>query len=127
MTDVDPLCPSAMAKPGATLIGISSGPGALGYVTPPVVVDEEFLSAAGQHSERGFRFANRCAEGSCHNWGENRCQLIHQILTSRPGDPPDQLPACGIRSSCRWFAQAGREACRVCPAVRSPRPTKEER
>jgi hypothetical protein len=121
MTDGDPLCPSAIGKPGAKLIGISNGPGALGYVTPPLTVDEHFLAAAGAHPEQSFRFANRCHKSGCHNWGEDRCELIHQILSSRPAeDPPNQLPVCGIRSSCRWFAQAGGDACRVCPAVLNP-------
>jgi hypothetical protein len=97
VTDVDPLCPSALGQPGATLIGISSGRGALGYVTPPVVVDEDFLAAAGEHPEQGFRFANRCAGDRCHNWGEDRCQLIHPILASRPGDPPVSFrPAASV-------------------------------
>jgi len=30
------------------------------------------------------------------------------------------LPVCGIRADCRWFAQAGAAACRVCPIVRTP-------
>ncbi|HEV2374534.1 MAG TPA: hypothetical protein VGS19_20525 [Streptosporangiaceae bacterium] len=119
--DDPPLCPSARGKPGATLIGISAGPGALGYVTPAVTVDEQFLAAAGDNPEERFRFASRCHESGCHNWGEDRCQLIHQIMSRHPTDEePGDLPACGIRSSCRWFAQAGREACRVCPVVRNP-------
>jgi hypothetical protein len=28
-----------------------------------------------------------------------------------------ELPRCAIRSSCRWFAQRGAEACAVCPLV----------
>jgi hypothetical protein len=30
-----------------------------------------------------------------------------------------ELPACGIRERCRWFAQEGSAACAVCPLVRT--------
>jgi hypothetical protein len=90
-------------------------------VTPAVTVGEEFLRAAGDDPEQHFRFASPCQQSGCHNWGDSRCQLIHQILRSRPGDDPAApLPVCGIRSSCRWFAQTGRAACQACPIVRNP-------
>ena len=114
------LCPSARAKPGTVLVGIAAGPGALGYVTPPVRVDDEFLAAAGDTPERRFRFAGPCVKGDCHNWGEDRCQLIHQILRTRPVDATTELVPCPIRATCRWFAQTGREACAACPEVRNP-------
>jgi hypothetical protein len=28
-----------------------------------------------------------------------------------------RLPACGIRRTCRWFAQRGAAACGVCPLI----------
>lgn len=127
MTGDDPLCPSAIGQPGAKLIGISDGPGVLGYLTPAVPVDEEFLAAAGDHPEQRFRFAGPCQRSGCHNWGEGRCELIVQILI-RPGDdPPGRQPACGIRSSCQWFAQAGRAACQACPGVLNPGPSSARR
>jgi hypothetical protein len=47
--------------------------------------------------------------------------LIYQILDSPAavritlGSKP--LPACVIRSSCRWFAQVGARSCAICPHV----------
>src|SRR3954451_4095168 len=108
MDNPDLLCPSARGRAGTTLVGIVVGPDALGYVTPPVTVDEEFLAAAGDTPERRFRFATPCMQGACHNWGEERCQLIHQILRTRPDDTAGDLRPCPIRATCRWFAQAGR-------------------
>ena len=34
-----------------------------------------------------------------------------------PKEGIETLPPCGIRPTCRWFLQAGADACRVCPYV----------
>jgi len=115
------LCPSAPAMVGATLVAISIDRGTLGYVTPPVTVDRQFLAAAGEVPERNFRFAAPCLKGGCHNWGDRGCELIHRVLdTHADAGAHGPLPVCGIRADCRWFAQAGAAACRVCPIIRNP-------
>jgi hypothetical protein len=122
-SDRDRMCPSVTGSVGAQLIAISIGQRSLGYVTPPVLVDDEFVAAAGEAPEKRFRFAATCVKSGCSNWTEGSCQVIRRALSA--DSPVDDaaagpLPVCGIRATCQWFAQAGGEACRVCPGVRNP-------
>ncbi|TFV86281.1 hypothetical protein [Blastococcus sp. CT_GayMR16] len=95
--------------------------GELAYLRPPPPIDDEFVARAeeGRLPEARFRFAEPCVEQGCANWTEaGRCSVADRVVASQDdGDPGDRLPACGIRGSCRWFAQVGREACRGCPFV----------
>jgi hypothetical protein len=117
-------CPSARCEEGATLLGIVGADGVVGYITPELEVDFEFCREVRKRGrpEARFRFAQPCAEGRCTQWVGDRCGLIELVLqsptkpstaeTSLPG-----LPPCVIRSTCRWFAQEGGQACLVCPSV----------
>lgn len=104
------------------MLGVVGASGLVGYVNPPLHVDESFLdivyAEAQPPPERRFRFANTCVEERCAQWTEGRCGAIDIALSAVP--PSEQgsgLPACGIRASCRWFGQSGRAACEVCPLV----------
>jgi hypothetical protein len=117
------LCPSARCEPGATLLGVVNADGSVGYLTPAVRIDEEFVARArkGRPPERRFRFAAPCVESGCRQWTGSRCGVIDGILASpvEPAEPAahDGLPHCAIRSACRWFHQSGPEACAACPLV----------
>jgi hypothetical protein len=117
------LCPSARCVEGAVLLGIVGTSGKVGYVRPQVRVDAEFVEKArrGRTPEKRFRFAEPCVEGRCRHWTGARCGVIDTVLGhQREGSLPSQerpLPACSIRPSCRWFAQAGAQACSACPFV----------
>lgn len=118
------LCPSALCEEGAILVGIVGTNGHVGYVTPRIAVDEEFVRKArtGRPPEARFRFAQPCIEKHCTQWTGSRCGLIDQPLDSPEASgttewPNGTLPECSIRSSCRWFSQAGPRACAVCPLV----------
>jgi hypothetical protein len=128
-------CPSGRCEEGATLLGIVGPDGILGYVAPPMTIDADFVSRArrGRTPESRFRFAEPCAEGRCAQWTGDRCGLIDELLESPGGSaaarerPTDRLPRCGIRGSCRWFAQRAADACRICPlVVRTPREPGEQ-
>jgi hypothetical protein len=57
-------------------------------------------------------------EHRCMQWAGNRCGLIDRVVEHfGPGADEDPLPKCGIRSTCRRFAQQGRAACESCPEV----------
>jgi hypothetical protein len=111
-------CPSGRCRTGAVLIGVRTIDG-LGYVTPPLPVDSEFIervAETGGAPEQRFRFSEPCIEHGCRQWTGDACGLIDKLLeTSAP--PAPELPACGIRSRCRWFAQVGARACAICPLV----------
>jgi hypothetical protein len=117
-------CPSGRCREGAVLIGIVGEDGRLGYVTPALPVDADFVSRAkaGRTPESRFRFGEPCAEHRCAQWAGDRCGLIEELLDSPRAAATDEqaatsLPKCGIRSSCRWFRERGADACGICPLV----------
>jgi hypothetical protein len=132
-------CPSNRCKPGSDLIGIRQDDGTVAILPTPLAVDQHFVDLAGQSSgapEERFRFTNKCVESGCGQWTGSRCGVIDNVLqllvgvpavgdigppaaTTQPSpkDNTEILPPCGIRPSCRWFLQAGADACRVCPYV----------
>ena len=115
-------CPSARCEPGATLLGVVEADGTVGYITPRLTVDEAFVEQAsrGRAPEKRFRFAGACVESGCAQWTGSRCGVIDRVLEGGlldDGANAQGLPHCSIRSSCRWFAQSGAEACGVCPLV----------
>jgi hypothetical protein len=87
-----------------------------------MTVDEDFVAVArrGRSPEKRFRFAAPCVEDRCVQWTGSRCGVIDTVLTA-DGLPEARGTAgrsrCPIRSSCRWFAQSGLDACAVCPVV----------
>ncbi len=114
-------CPSSVAKPGATLLGMVNDNGILGYIETAVEIDESFIEQAGEGAalERSFRFSSKCATTSCRQWQEGKCGVIEKVMNMNPdwhlSNP--QLPSCSIRSTCRWFSQEGARACSYCPYI----------
>jgi hypothetical protein len=118
-------CPSGRCREGSVLVGVVGPDGRLGYVSPALPIDAEFVEQAqsGRTPESRFRFGEPCAEGSCAQWAGDRCGLIDELAassrataaTSEPRSAP--LPRCGIRPTCRWFRQRGPDACAICPLV----------
>jgi hypothetical protein len=121
LADTDPpLCPSAPCDPGAKLIGIVGPEATVGYLQPPLTVDEHFVESASKdgRAEQRFRFASPCITDGCQYWDGERCGVADGALELRSTTAkPARLPRCGIRPRCRWFAQNGRAACEVCPLV----------
>lgn len=105
------------------LLGVVGEGGRLAYVTPQLIVDGEVAALAREAGvpEARMRFAQPCVEAKCGHWGGDRCLVIGKMLEfqeqGRLAREGDDLPACSIRSVCRWFAQQGPKACSVCPFV----------
>lgn len=124
-------CPSSPAAPGAVLLGIAGPSGRIGYLTPPIRVDESLLEdlRADGPPEQRMRFADRCQTSACIHWSGSACSLVDRVIQSAEAavdetpdaDGDDALPMCSIRASCRWFAQRSRAACAVCPLVLTDR------
>lgn len=118
-------CPSGRCREGAHLIGIVRSDGTVGYLGGPVEVDADWVAIAqqGRAPETRFRFSEPCAQGACRHWAGDACSLVHQVLELDIEPSDDRaLPRCGIRRTCVWFAQRGRDACVVCPQVIHTRP-----
>ncbi|MEU7020426.1 hypothetical protein ABZ990_07170 [Streptomyces sp. NPDC046203] len=101
---------------------------------PPLPVTAAFAERAAapgmRPPEARFRFAGPCVESACRQWAEGRCSVGDEVAgrgrakratqgshgshgdSGAPAPPP-----CAIRSTCRWWAQGGADACRICPGV----------
>jgi hypothetical protein len=112
------LCPSAPAQVGAVLLTVVGSDGAPAYIPNRLQVTEEFLAEADPATvEARFRFASPCRHSACAHWSQGACSIPPKLQELVTVDEPAQLPRCSIRRDCRWYAQAGFEACRRCPLV----------
>ncbi len=115
----DALCPSAPAAPGAELVGVIEPGGRVVNLPTPLAIDENFVESARGAAplEARFRFSSACAEGRCGYWAGTQCGLIDRLTQSIAAEAAEGLPACAIRSRCRWWQQRGRDACAICSYV----------
>jgi hypothetical protein len=114
------LCPSSVCIEGSALLGIVNAAGAVDILPEPIPIDETFVTEAhkGRKPESRFRFTNTCVQKECHQWSGGACGVINrvqQFITIE--EQLQQLPACGIRSRCRWYLQTGAPACSACKYV----------
>jgi hypothetical protein len=120
---IDPpniLCPSAFMKEGVVLLGVVMADGRVAFAANRLVTNSEFVANAreGRAPEKRFRFADACAQAGCVQWTGKRCGVIDNVLAELPTTSlQSQLPQCSIRPQCRWYFQAGAEACHACPVV----------
>ena len=116
-------CPSAQASAeGARVFGVMTGTPddhRVGYLTETLPISEKLIALAGPAKPTQiFRIAAPCAgaSGGCKHFKRNACSLAERIVAGAPL-VVNALPACQIRSTCRWFRQEGKEACFRCPQV----------
>ncbi len=120
-------CPSAPAEPGAGLLGVLGPDGRIANLRLLMQVDEEFLQAARAKGapESRMRFTSPCQTKRCSQWTGHSCGVIERVMSAlqdrgmaEAGLAPQQgLQPCTIRATCRWYAQAGPEACAACALV----------
>ncbi len=63
-----------------------------------------------------FRIASTCIENGCEHFDGTNCRLTSRIIDELPV-VTEQIPACPIRSTCRWWYQEGAAACQRCQQV----------
>lgn len=115
------LCPSAPLYEGSKLLGIVNEAGEVNLLTEPLPLTQAFTDSATQSEvlpEARFRFVNKCVKSGCGHWDGHSCGVIQHTLRHNADRLQDTLPECGIRPQCRWYAQEGENACRICPLVR---------
>lgn len=113
-------CPSARCEPNTKLIGIVNPAGTVDILAHPFPVTHEFVEESLQvgQSEKRFRFANTCAQSGCNQWSSGSCGVIKKVMEALNTKSQDEdLPACGVRKTCRWYFQEGKKACQVCPLI----------
>lgn len=105
---------------GARIIGAISGSSEapiIAFLKPGVGIDLGIASRLGQlAATQVFRFAATCEEGRCAHFDGGKCKLANRIVGQLP-DVVDVLPACQIRTTCRWYQEQGPSACRKCPQI----------
>jgi hypothetical protein len=96
------VCPSAPLETATHLIGLVRPDGRIAFISPPLVVTDEVVAA---------------------QWTGGRCSVADVVadelapVVAAEGRDAGPLRSCGLRRSCRWFAQRGAAACRACPLV----------
>ncbi|MFE7409874.1 hypothetical protein [Streptomyces laurentii] len=121
-------CPSSSCTAGHLLLGIVRPDGTVAALHPPLPVSTAFADRAAapglRPPEARFRFAGPCVESACRQWAEGRCTLGDEVAdrgraerAERAGADASAPPPCAIRPTCRWWAQGGADACRICPGV----------
>jgi hypothetical protein len=116
-------CPSVTSEAkDPIIIGFIGANGVVANIPTPIPLTQEMQNDIGTQAERVFRLAGACLESKCSNWENQACGLIgrmRQVLDRLQIaiEPMDKVQPCGIRRTCRWWQQAGPDACRVCPHV----------
>ena len=115
------LCPSSQPDgDAAVVLGVvdhSVAPPEVQYVDQALPVTDELLAlAAPLRPTEVFRFAAPCQEQRCSHWNGRDCTLVERIVELIPAATL-ALPRCRVRGECRWYHQAGGDACRRCPRV----------
>ncbi|MFD5463087.1 hypothetical protein ACFWIQ_09720 [Kitasatospora sp. NPDC127059] len=118
-------CPSSSCAPGHLLLGIVRPDGSVAALHPPLPVSTEFAERAAapglRPPEARFRFAGPCVGSACRQWAEDRCSLGDTVSelgrAERAAGGEFAPPPCAVRPTCRWWAQGGADACRVCPRI----------
>ncbi len=113
-------CPSAPPEEGAALFGIVQELGRIAYISPAIPVSTTLLRALHSHQveiENRFRFTGPCMGERCEQWRSDRCSLVDAVVADTAAPEKPELAQCGIRATCRWFAQHRQAACAGCPSV----------
>jgi hypothetical protein len=116
-----PLCPSSQVDTeNAVIFGIVEGTlhePKVAYLKEPQGINEPILELSGSvKPTEMFRIADSCQEKACKHYDGSKCQLAVRIV-EQLNPVVESLPACQIRSNCRWWKQEGKEACFRCPQV----------
>lgn len=111
-------CPSSKCKTGSQLLGVRQDDGTVAILPEPIQIDEHFIALANNgdsNATQHFRFTNKCVESGCSQWNGKACGVIENLVTHLDALPVrSELPACAIRTNCRWYQQQGANACKVC-------------
>jgi hypothetical protein len=115
------MCPSADSQmPNSVIFGIVVGTAAaphLVHLDRAIPVPPELLAlAAPVQPTEIFRVAATCSEGACTHFDGANCRLTQRIVAELP-TVTEQIPACAIRSTCRWWHQEGKPACLRCQQI----------
>jgi hypothetical protein len=115
------MCPSAGTEmAGSVIFGVVAGtptqPQVIHLPTVKAIPAELLALDSPVEPTEIFRIAAACIENNCVHFDGSNCRLTQRIVEGLPA-VSDTLPACAIRSNCRWWHQEGKAACLRCQQV----------
>jgi hypothetical protein len=115
------LCPSSQPNlDNVVVFGVVEGTveePRVAYLEQVQPLNEELQpSSSSVKATEMMRLASSCYEKGCVHFDGSDCRLAQRIVEQLP-TVTETLPACQIRSSCRWWQQEGKSACLRCPQV----------
>jgi hypothetical protein len=115
-------CPSAPLANASSVLGAITANGTVAYISPSIPLSKSLIDAlrvAGVHIENRIRFTGPCMGSQCVQWSGRGCGLVDAIVSQPIVDSAARavLPHCGIRATCRWYAQHKSAACEQCSMV----------
>jgi hypothetical protein len=115
------LCPSSQPNlDNVVVFGVVEGTieePRVAYLEKTQPLNKELqLSSSPVKATEMMRLASSCHEKGCVHFDGSDCRLAQRIVEQLP-TVTETLPACQIRSSCRWWQQEGKSACLRCPQV----------
>jgi hypothetical protein len=115
------LCPSSQPNlEDVVVFGVVEGTveePRIAYLEKAQALNEELQpSSSPVKATEMMRLASSCHEKGCVHFDGSDCRLAQRIVEQLP-TVTETLPACQIRSSCRWWQQEGKSACLRCPQV----------
>ncbi|MFF4977393.1 hypothetical protein [Streptomyces sp. NPDC001083] len=121
-------CPSGAAHaPESLVLGVRSGlDGEVTYLAeavPAAAVLDQIPEDI--EPRRILRFASHCVAG-CANRRGGDCTLVERVVAAYPAPGGGAVPRCHLRAGCQWWAQAGVDGCRRCPALATRHHTDDE-
>jgi hypothetical protein len=115
------MCPSAEPEMDGSVIfgmvvGTATAPKLLHFDRVKQIPPELLALESPVKPTEIFRIAATCIENGCEHFDGTNCRLTSRIIDELPAVTV-QIPACPIRSTCRWWHQEGVSACQRCQQV----------
>jgi hypothetical protein len=115
------MCPSAEPEMEGSVIfgmvvGTATAPKLLHFDRVKQIPPELLALESPVRVTEIFRIAATCIEHGCEHFDGKNCRLTSRIIDELP-TVTDQIPACPIRATCRWWHQEGGSACQRCQQV----------
>lgn len=110
-------CPSAAVDDHARLFGVVDDDQRVQFLGAPIPLESQLVEALARDDQtaRRLRFTAPCAQGACAQWRDGGCGVARRVAAA----VTTELPSCGLRDTCRWWAQEGTAACAACVWVRT--------
>ncbi len=109
-------CPSAPFKVGHSVFGIFKGDH-LEFTEGLIKIDEEMVLEV---EKAEYRATMKCVTKGCVNWNGKKCTVPEQMAYFvDPYAQSADYENCSLRPTCRWFAENGRNACKMCPLIKT--------